>query len=325
MGPPSTSPSEPPEEEKPAEKVYHMPFYHRPGTKEWFIANITMHPSKSGREAVANYLMAKGTSTEPLNDIELSAIREVLMDISRFTYFSLLFVTEFALAEPPKKATPPPVPRSNRQPTGLEILARIQPKEPEIPVFIDEWITKPKWQSCPPGDHIWDGKLYSSRPRDIPQGMEYRTLSGGVGYLTKKWPGFWNTGPPPQPTANTIKRPRLGDGSLSASANASTSLNIPHKSTDPELFIPHASTSKPPPPPPLISAGKTQPGAESQKNDGVPKKEAPPKKSQTYQTMQEIVIEEAAKKAAEEKERRMKVRILAPCYQLPTNGLSRRS
>jgi hypothetical protein len=214
-------------------------------------------------------------------------------------------MTHYPLAEPRKKATPPPVPRSNRQPTGLEILARIQPKEPEIPVFIDEWITKPKWEYCPSSDDFWDGNVYSSRPRDIPQGMEYRTFSGGSGYLAKKRPGgFWNTGPPPQP-ASTSKRPRLGDGSLSASTNAPTSLGLPTKPTDP---VPHASTSKPPPPP-LISTGKIRPIAESQKNGEAPKKEAPLKKSQTYKTMQEIVIEEAAKKAAEEKERRRKVRM----------------
>ena len=219
-------------------------------------------------------------------------------------------MTHSAFPEPQKKATPPPAPRSNRQPTGLEILARIQPKETEIPVFIDEWITKPKWEYCPSGDDFWDGNIYSSRPRDIPQGMEYRTFSGGSGYLAKKRPGgFWNTGPPPHPTVSTSKRPRLGDGSLSASTNASTGLGPPTKSTDPELFIPHASASKPPPPPPLSSVGKTRPLAESQKNDEAPKKEAPLKKSQTYKTMQEIVIEEAAKKAAEEKEQRRKVRM----------------
>ena len=213
------------------------------------------------------------------------------------------------MAEPPKKATPPPVPRSNRQPTGLEILARIQPQETEIPVFIDEWITKPAWGYCPSGDDFWDGNIYGSRPRDIPQGMEYRTFSGGSGYLARKRPGgLWNTGPPPHPTANTSKRPRLEDGGFSASTGAPTSLGLPTKSTDPELFIPHASTSKPPPPP-LISTGKTRPLAGSQKNDETTKKEAPLKKSQTYKTMQEIVIEEAAKKAAEEKERRRKVRI----------------
>jgi hypothetical protein len=235
-------------------------------------------------------------------------------------------VTHFALEEPQKKAAPRPIPRSNRQPTGLEILARIQPKEPEIPVFIDEWITKPKWEYCLPGDDIWDGKFYSSRPRDIPQGMEYRTLSGGRGYLAKKRPGgFWNTGPPPQPTTSASKRPRFGDGALSASASAPTSLSLQPKSTDPELFIPHASTSKPPPPPPLISTGKTQPLAESQKNDAAPK-EAPLKKSQTYKTMQEIVVEEAAKNAAEEKERQMQVRMRhAPCFSCPLIGLSRRS
>ena len=84
MVPPSTSPSEP-MEEKPVPKVYHMPFYHRPGTKEWFVANITKHSGKSPNEVVAKYLMAKGVSHEPLNDIELSAIHEVLMDISKFT------------------------------------------------------------------------------------------------------------------------------------------------------------------------------------------------------------------------------------------------
>jgi hypothetical protein len=68
MAPPSTSPSEPTEEEKPVPKVYHMPFYHRPGTKEWFVANITKHSGKSPNEVVANYLMAKGTSTEPLDE-----------------------------------------------------------------------------------------------------------------------------------------------------------------------------------------------------------------------------------------------------------------
>ena len=218
-------------------------------------------------------------------------------------------MTYVASAEPPKKETPPPVPRSNRQPTGLEILARIQPKEPEIPVFIDEWITKPEWEYCPTADDFWDGKIYGSRPRDIPPGMEFRSFSGGGGYLTKKRPGgFWNTGPPPQRTTSTSKRPRLGDGSLSASVGASTGLNLPAKPTDPELFIPHTSMSKPPPPPPLVTTGKTQPPAESQKN-GAPKKEASLKKSQTYKTMQEIVIEEAAKKAAQEKERQMKVRM----------------
>ena len=227
-------------------------------------------------------------------------------------HFPLLFTTYVALAEPPKKVTPPPVPRSNRQPTGLEILARIEPKQPEIPVFIDEWITKPGWEYCPTEGDFWDGTIYGTRPRDIPPGMEFRSFSGGGGYLAKKRPrAFWNPGPPPR-TTNTSKRPRLGDGSLSASLGASTGLNLPTKLTDPELFIPHASTSKPPPPPPLIT--KTQPHAESQKNDGTPKKEAPLKKSQTYKTMQEIVIEEAAKKAAEEKERQMKVRrSLTPC------------
>ena len=204
------------------------------------------------------------------------------------------------MAEPQKKVTPPPVPRPNRQPTGLEILARIQPHETEIPVFIDEWITKPKWEYCPSGDDFWDGTIYSSRPRDIPQGMEYRTFSGGGGYLARKRPGgFWNTGPP-HPTASTSKRPRLGDGGLSASTNGST---------DPELFIPHTSTPKPPPPPPLISTSQTRPLAESQKNDEAPKKGVPLKKSQTYKTMQEIVIEEEAKKATEEKERQRKVRM----------------
>ncbi len=305
IGPPSTSPSEPVEEEKPAPKVYHMPFYNRPGTKEWFVANITKHSGKTPNLVVANYLLAKGT--EPYNDIEWSAIHDVLLDLSKSHKIPLPFVTYVALAEPPKKATPPPVPRSNRQPTGLEVLARIQPKEPEIPVFIDEWITKPGWEYCPSGNDFWDGTIYSSRPRDIPPGMEYRSFSGGGGYLAKKRPGgFWNTGPPPRPTS---KRPRLGDGSLSASTGGSMSLSLPTKSTDPGLFIPYTSTSKPPPPPPLISTSKTQPLAESQKNNEAPKKEAPLKKSQTYRTMQEIVIEEAAKKAAEEKERQMKVRI----------------
>ena len=290
--------------------MYHMPYYHRPGTKEWFVANITRHIGKSPNEVVANYLMEKAESIEPINDIELSAIHDVLLDLSKFRNFPPLFVAYIALAEPPKKATPPPVPRSNRRPTGLEILARIQPKGPEIPVFIDEWITKPKWEYCPSADDFWDGKIYSSRPRDIPPGMEYRSFSGGGGYLAKRRPGgFWNTALPPQRTTSTSKRPRLGDGSLSTSIGASTSLNLPTKPTDLELFIPHISTSKPPPPPPLISTSKTQPLAESQKNDGTPKKEAPLKKSQTYKTMQEIVIEEAAKKAAEEKERQRKVRI----------------
>lgn len=176
-------------------------------------------------------------------------------------------------------------------------------------MFVDEWITKPKWEYCLPGDDIWDGKIYSSRPRDIPQGMEYRTLNGGRGYLAKKRPGgFWNTGRPPQPTTNTTKRPRLADGGLSAGTSAPMSLSLPPKSMDPELFIPHVSVSKPPPPPPLISTGGTKRLAESQKNE-IPKKEAVLKKSQTYKTMQEIVIEEAAKTAAEEKERRMKVRL----------------
>ena len=85
IGPPSTSPSEPIEEEKPAPKVYHMPFYHRPGTKGWFVANITKHIGKSPNEVVANYLMAKGESTEPVNDIEWSAIHDVLLDLSKFT------------------------------------------------------------------------------------------------------------------------------------------------------------------------------------------------------------------------------------------------
>ena len=201
------------------------------------------------------------------------------------------------MAEPQKKVAPPPAPRT-----------RIQPKEPEIPVFIDEWVTKPKWEYCLPGDDIWDGKIYSSRPRDIPQGMEYRPLSGGRGYLAKKRPGgFWNTGRPPQPTAAASKRPRLGDGGLSASTSALTSLSLPPKTTEPELFIPHVS-SKPPPPPPLISTGGPKPLAERQKNEA-PKKDAVLKKSRTYKTMQEIVIEEAAKKAAEEKERQMKVRL----------------
>ena len=205
---------------------------------------------------------------------------------------------------PPAPASIPVAPK--RQPTGKEILARIQPKEPEIPVFVDEWITKPKWEYCPPADDIWDGVIYHTRPRDIPEGMEYRTLLGGRGYLAKKRPaGFWNVGPPPQPTASTSKRPRLGDAGLPASTSVSTSLGLP---TDPELFVPRTSTSKPPPPP-LISTGRTKPLAESQKTEEVPKKEAPLKKSQTYKAMQEIVVEEAAKKAAEEKERQMKVRL----------------
>ena len=274
-----------------------MPFYHRPGTKEWFIARITDHPGKTPNEVVANYLMAKGTSTEPPNAIEWSAIHDILLDLSRFTSFSLSFVTQFALAEPQKKAAPPPAPRP-----------RIQPKEPEIPVFIDEWITKPKWEYCLPGDDIWDGKVYTSRPRDIPEGMEYRSLSGGRGYLGKKRPGgFWNTGRPPQPTASASKRPQLGDGGLSASTSALMSLSLPPKTTDPELFIPHVP-SKPPPPPPLISTGGPKPLAERQKNEA-PKKDAVLKKSLTYKTMQEIVIEETAKKAAEEKERQRKVRL----------------
>ena len=84
MAPPSTSPSEP-IEEKPAPKVYHMPFYHRPGTKEWFVANITKHSGKSPNEVVANYLMAKGVSPERPNEIECSAIHDVLAGISKFT------------------------------------------------------------------------------------------------------------------------------------------------------------------------------------------------------------------------------------------------
>ena len=82
IAPPSTSPSEPTEEEKAAPTVYHMPFYHRPGTKEWFVANITKHSGKTPNLVVANYLMAKGT--EPLSDIEWSAIREVFADTSKF-------------------------------------------------------------------------------------------------------------------------------------------------------------------------------------------------------------------------------------------------
>ena len=236
-------------------------------------------------------------------------------------------MTYVALAEPPKKVTPPPAPRSNRQPTGLEILARIQPKEPEIPVFIDEWITKPKGGYCPTADDFWDGTIYGCRPRDIPPGMEFRSFSGGGGYLTKRRPGgFLRTGLPPHRTANMNKRPRLGDGSLSTSTGALTGLNLPTRLTDPELFIPHASTSKPPPPPPLITTGKTQPLAGSQKNDGAPKKEAPLKKSQTYRTMQEIVMEEAAKKAAEEKERQKQVSMsLVPCCNCPLIRLSLRS
>ena len=85
IGPPSTSPSEPIEEEKPPPKVYHMPFYNRPGTKEWFVANITKHNGKSPNEVVANYLMEKGESTEPINDIEWSAIHDVLLDLSKLS------------------------------------------------------------------------------------------------------------------------------------------------------------------------------------------------------------------------------------------------
>ena len=118
MAPPDTSPSEPIEEEKPAPKVYHLPIYHRPETKEWYIANINKHIGKSPNEVVANYLRAKGESTELINEIECSAIKEVLVDMSKFTLIYLPFVTHSALAEPRKKATPPPVPRSNRQPTG---------------------------------------------------------------------------------------------------------------------------------------------------------------------------------------------------------------
>jgi len=85
MAPPSTSPSEPMDEEKPAQTVYHMPLYQRPGTKEWFVANITKHSGKSSNEIVAKYLIAKGVSPEPPNDIELSAIHDVLMGIGKFT------------------------------------------------------------------------------------------------------------------------------------------------------------------------------------------------------------------------------------------------
>jgi hypothetical protein len=137
--------------------------------------------------------------------------------------------------------------------------------------------------------------------------MEYRTLSGGRGYLAKARPGgFWNTGPPPQPTSNTNKRPRLGDAGLSTT-DVLTSASSVSKPIDPELFISRVSMSKPPPPPPRISTSGTKSLAESQKQDETPKKMAPLKKSQTYKTMQEIVTEEAAKRAVEEKERRMKV------------------
>ena len=297
--PPSISPSEPAEEEK----VWHMPFYRRPGTKEWYIQNIDNHSGRSANEKVANYLFAKCVSGEPIDKVELSAIEDVLTGMSVLSYLfhkthTVVLATANLNAPPPP--APAPVPAQPRRP-----LARTEPKQPKIPVFVDEWITKPKWEYCLPGDDIWDGKFYSSRPRDIPQGMEYRTLTGGRGYLAKIQPGgFWNTGPQPQPTASTSKRPRLGDGGLSASTSAPISL----KSTDPELFTPHVSISKPPPPPPLTSTGGTKPLAESQKNEAT-KKEAVLKKSQTYKTMQEIVIEEAAKRAAEEKEQRMKVRL----------------
>jgi len=314
--PPSTSPSEPAEEEKPVPKVYHMPFYYRPGTKEWFIEAIRNRPGETPNEKVANFLFAKGTNASPTTGPEFNALKEILTcGCTWIVSFSVCSIVNRYSPVPPSKpsrSAPAPAPISTetkRQPTGKEILARIQPRETALPVFIDEWITKPKWDYCLPGDDIWDGKIYSSRPRDIPQDMEYRMLSSGSGYLSKKRPGgFWNTGPPPQPTASTSKRPRLGDGSLSANTSGSMGLSLPLKSTGPELFIPHASTPKPPPPP-LVTTGGTKPLAESQRNDEPPKKEPLLKKSQTYKTMQEIVTEEAAKKAAEDKERRMKVRL----------------
>ena len=117
-----------------------------------------------------------------------------------------------------------------------------------------------------------------------------------------------------------------GDGRSRAVDAPSMGLNLPTKLTDPKLFIPRESTSKPPPPPPLITNGKTQPLAEGQKIDGAPKKGASLKKSQTFKTMQEIVIEEAAKKAAEEKERQRRVRMsLPPCCSCPLIGLSCRT
>jgi len=87
MAPPSTLPPELMEEETPA-----------PRTKGWFIADITKHPGKSPNEIVAKYLLAKGVSPEPPNDTEWSAIRDVLMGISKFTSILLVFVTHSVLA-----------------------------------------------------------------------------------------------------------------------------------------------------------------------------------------------------------------------------------
>jgi hypothetical protein len=79
--PPPTSPSESAEEGKVTPKVYHMPFYHRPGTKEWHISQIENQKGKNNNEKTANWLLAKGKNR--LNDSEWNAIHEVLLDLAR--------------------------------------------------------------------------------------------------------------------------------------------------------------------------------------------------------------------------------------------------
>jgi hypothetical protein len=232
----------------------------------------------------------------------------------------LYFINALIFCVAPK---PPPV--QKRAPVSTAPRRPpIQPKEIVLPVFIDEWITKPRG-GCLPPDDIWDGTFYNERPRDIPEGMEYRTLNSGRGYLAKKRPGGFFGLPMDSPAPISSKRSRLGDGGLSTSTSTSapTNPNLPHKSIDSELLIPHASTSKPPPP---LSTGGTKSLAESQKIDESTKKDTLLKTSQTYKTMQVIVAEEAAKNAAEEKEREMKVsQRLAPCFSCPLIDISRRN
>jgi hypothetical protein len=80
--PPSTSPSEPVEEEKPVPKVYHMPFYYRPGTKEWYISQIENQKGRNNLEKTANWLLTKTSDNKP-DDSELSAMRDVLLGLTR--------------------------------------------------------------------------------------------------------------------------------------------------------------------------------------------------------------------------------------------------
>ena len=89
--PPSTSPSEPAEEEKPVPKVYHMPFYRPPGTKEWYIQAINNHRSNYPNEKVANYLMSKKDPKERVSDVEFSAIQEVLQSDRKYQAFNCHF------------------------------------------------------------------------------------------------------------------------------------------------------------------------------------------------------------------------------------------